>query len=212
MKNKNERILEILDLAPVVPVLAFDDTNSAIETSRALVAGGLPVIEITLRTPAALECIAAVASNVSGAVVGAGTVLNSAMLQDCIDMGSQFAVSPGSTFELIDGAKKTDIPLLPGVSTPSEAMGLLNEGIEVLKFFPAQQSGGAPFLKSIAPVLPQLTFCPTGGINLDNAGDYLSLPNVRCVGGSWVAPKKLISDGDYEGIRALAAEASNLPR
>ena len=208
MKSKTQRIREILSLAPVVPVLAFNDVDEAINTSRALVAGGLPVIEITLRTPAALECIAAVAKNVDGAVVGAGTVLNSEMMQDCLDVGSQFLVSPGATQNLLDGLRKTDVPLLPGVSTPSEAMGLLSEGVEVMKFFPAQQSGGAPFLKALAPVLPQITFCPTGGINEDNAKDYLSLPNVVCVGGSWVAPKSLIEKGDWDGITKVAARAA----
>jgi len=210
MKSKTTRIQEILSLAPVVPVLAFDDVDTAVETSRALVAGGLPVIEITLRTPAALKCIAAVAKKVEGAVVGAGTVLNGAMMQDCIDVGSQFLVSPGATQSLLDGLKKADIPLLPGVSTPSEAMGLLSEGIEVMKFFPAEQSGGAAFLKALAPVLPQITFCPTGGIKEANASDYLKLPNVACVGGSWVAPKEFMATQNWDAITEVAAKAAKL--
>lgn len=210
MKTKAERIRQILSLAPVVPVLAFDNVDDAIATSRALVAGGLPVIEITLRTPAALECIAAVAREVEGAVVGAGTVLNSAMMQDCVEVGCQFLVSPGATQELLDGLKRIDIPLLPGVATPSEAMALYNEGLEVLKFFPAEPSGGASFLGSLAPVLPKISFCPTGGVNITNAPKYLGLKNVLCVGGSWVAPTKLIADGNFESITELAAEASKL--
>ena len=210
MKNKNERVAEILGLAPVVPVLQFEDPETAVLTSRALVAGGLPVIEITLRTPQALECIAAVAKQVEGAVVGSGTVINPAMMNDCVDIGCQFLVSPGATGELIEANKKTDVPLLPGVATPSEAMGLMAEGYEFLKFFPAEQAGGSSYLKSLAPVLQGLTFCPTGGLTAAKAPDYLKLDNVVCVGGSWVAPKDLIAKADWDGISKLAAEASGL--
>lgn len=210
MKTKAQRIRDILALAPVIPVLAFDDVDEAVATSRALVAGGLPIIEITLRTPAALKCIAAVAKQVEGAVVGAGTVLTAAMMQDCAEVGAQFLVSPGATNNLLDGMKKIDIPLLPGVSTPSEAMGLYAEGLEVLKFFPAEQSGGAAFMKALAPVLPHISFCPTGGINAENAVDYLKLPNVLCVGGSWVAPKNHVASGEWDAISAVAAEAAKL--
>ena len=143
MKSKNQRLSEILGLAPVVPVLQFDDPDKAVMTSRALVAGGLPVIEITLRTPQALECIAEVAKQVEGAVVGAGTVLTPAMMRDCVEIGCQFMVSPGATIELIDANKQFAVPLLPGVATPSEAMGLMSEGYEFVKFFPAEQAGGA---------------------------------------------------------------------
>ena len=210
MKTKTERLREILHLSPVVPVLSFDDVDAAVGTSRALVAGGLPVIEITLRTPAALECIAAVAKHVSGAVVGAGTVLNSSMMRDCAEVGAQFLVSPGATHDLFDGLKRLDIPLLPGVCTPSEAMGLYNEGMEILKFFPAEPCGGASFLKSLAPVLPQITFCPTGGITEKSAPNYLKLPNVECVGGSWVAPANLVATQDWKAIQSLAAKAAKL--
>lgn len=207
MKTKNERIRQILALGPVVPVLAFDDVDDAIETSRALVAGGLPVIEITLRTPCALKAIAAVAKHVDGAVVGAGTVLNRDMMNDCVAAGAQFLVSPGATIDLIDGLRKIDVPLLPGVCTPSEAMGLYAEGLETMKFFPAEQSGGAGFLKALAPVLPNIQFCPTGGINAKSAPDFLKLPNVMCVGGSWVAPAGLIAEKNWDGITKLANEA-----
>ena len=201
---------EILGLAPVVPVLQFDDVENAVMTSRALVAGGLPVIEITLRTPQALECISAVAKQVEGAVVGAGTVLTPAMMRDCVEIGCQFMVSPGATIELIDANKQVGVPLLPGVATPSEAMGLLGEGYEYVKFFPAEQAGGAAYLKSLAPVLPGLTFCPTGGLTAEKAPQYLALDNVVCVGGSWVAPKDKIEAGDWDGIVKLATAATAL--
>ena len=210
MKSKNERLGQILGIAPVVPVLQFDDAETAVNTSRALVSGGLPIIEITLRTPAALECIAAVSKQVEGAIVGAGTVLSPALMTDCIEVGCQFMVSPGATVELIEANRKSDVPLLPGIATPSEAMGLMSEGFEFLKFFPAEQAGGAPYLKALSAVLPRLKFCPTGGLNEKNASDYLALHNVVCVGGSWVAPAKLIADGDWDGISALAAAACEL--
>ncbi|MEP0941888.1 MAG: bifunctional 4-hydroxy-2-oxoglutarate aldolase/2-dehydro-3-deoxy-phosphogluconate aldolase [Rhizobiaceae bacterium] len=210
MKNKNERLAEVLALAPVIPVLQFDDPDTAVLTSQALVAGGLPVIEITLRTPQALACISAVAKHVDGAVVGAGTVMTPAMMSDCVSIGCQFLVSPGATQELIDANRKVDVPLLPGVATPSEAMGLMAEGYEFLKFFPAEQAGGAAYLKSLAPVLQGLKFCPTGGLTEEKAPQYLALDNVICVGGSWVAPKDLIAAGDWDGISALAATATGL--
>lgn len=210
MKNKNERLAQILQLAPVVPVLQFDDVDTAVNTSRALVAGGLPAIEITLRTPEALACISAVAKQVDGAVVGAGTVMNPGLHNDCVEIGCQFLVSPGATQELLDANSKTDVPLLPGVATPSEAMGLMAEGFEYLKFFPAEQAGGAPYLKALAPVLQGLKFCPTGGLNASRAPDYLAIDNVICVGGSWVAPKDLIAAGNWDGITQLAIEACRL--
>ena len=212
MKNKNQRLSEVLALAPVIPVLQFDDPDLAVHTSRALVAGGLPVIEITLRTPQALDCISAVAREVEGAVVGAGTVMTPDMMSDCVTIGCQFLVSPGVTQELIDANARPDVPLLPGVATPSEAMALMAEGYEFLKFFPAEQAGGADYLKALAPVLQGLKFCPTGGMNAAKAPEYLALDNVICVGGSWVAPKDLIAAGDWDGITSLAAAASALER
>jgi len=210
MKSKNEKMREILALAPVIPVLKFEDPETAVNTCRALVAGGLPVAEITLRTPAALDCISAVIREVEGAIVGSGTVLNSDMLKDCVEVGCQFMVSPGATLDLLSAAKKTDTPLLPGVATPSEAMGLMSEGYELMKFFPAEQAGGVSYLRAIAPVLQGVTFCPTGGLSEQNAPDYLALSNVSCVGGSWVAPASAISDGDWDLITALAAKAAKL--
>lgn len=212
MKNKNQRIAEILALGPVVPVLQFNDVETAVNTCRALAAGGLPVIEITLRTPAAFSCIAAVAKQVEGAIVGAGTVLTPAMMNDCIEIGCQFLVSPGATLDLIEANQKKDVPLLPGVATPSEAMGLMAEGYEFLKFFPAEQAGGVDYLKALAPVLQDLKFCPTGGLDAKKAPDYLALDNVVCVGGSWVAPKEKIAAGDWDGISTLARQAAGLAR
>jgi 2-dehydro-3-deoxyphosphogluconate aldolase / (4S)-4-hydroxy-2-oxoglutarate aldolase len=178
--------------------------------ARALVAGGLKAIEITLRTEAALEAVRLVAQEVEGAVVGAGTILNAAHYAAAVDAGSQFIVSPGTTQELLDVARHSDIPLLPGAATASEVMALREEGYKVLKFFPAEQAGGAAYLKALSSPLAGTLFCPTGGISLKNAMDYLSLPNVVCVGGSWVAPKELVSAGDWAGITKLASEASAL--
>lgn len=210
MKSKNQRVSEILSLAPVVPVLQFNDPETAVHTSRALVAGGLPIIEITLRTRQALECIAAVSKQVEGAIVGAGTVMTPALMKDCAELNCQFFVSPGATVELIEANRKLDIPLLPGVATPSEAMGLMAEGYEFLKFFPAEQAGGVGYLKALGTVLRGMKFCPTGGLKAETAPNYLALDNVVCVGGSWVAPADLIAAGDWDGISALAEQACQL--
>ncbi len=201
-----------MNLAPVIPVLVIDDVEASVLLARALVAGGLPAIEVTLRTTSAIDCIAAISADVEGAVVGAGTVLNPAQMELAINAGSKFLVSPGATQELIDASRRTNVPLLPGVATASEAMGLAEEGITAVKFFPANQAGGAGYLKALSSPLPHITFCPTGGINAQNASDYLSLPNVVCVGGSWVAPKDLIEKGDWAGITQLAKAASQLER
>lgn len=207
MNDKTENLLNILKLQPVVPVLVVDDVDSAVSLARALVAGGLKAIEVTLRTPAGLGAIRAIADQVEGAVPGAGTVLDPAQYKQAVDAGSQFIVSPGATLELLDYAKKSDVPLLPGAATASEVMSLREEGYRVLKFFPAEQAGGAPYLKSLSSPIQDVVFCPTGGVNLKNANDYLSLPNVVCVGGSWVAPKDLVAKGDWAGITKLASEA-----
>ncbi len=210
MGDKTEKLLSTLKLQPVVPVLIVDDAKTAVPLARALVAGGLKAIEITLRTDAALEAVRLVAQEVEGAVVGAGTILNAAHYAAAVDAGSQFIVSPGTTQELLDVARSSDIPLLPGAATASEVMALREEGYKVLKFFPAEQAGGAAYLKALSSPLAGTLFCPTGGISLKNAMDYLSLPNVVCVGGSWVAPKELVSAGDWAGITKLASEASAL--
>jgi len=208
MGDKTQALISILKLQPVVPVLVFKDLAHAVPLARALVAGGLKAIEITLRSPVALEAIRAVADEVEGAVPGAGTVLNARQYHQAVEAGSQFIVSPGTTLELLDVARKSAVPMLPGAATPSEVMALREEGYEVLKFFPAEQAGGAAYLKSLSSPLAGTMFCPTGGITPDNARDYLSLPNVICVGGSWVAPQALVEAGDWDGITRLATEAS----
>jgi 2-dehydro-3-deoxyphosphogluconate aldolase/(4S)-4-hydroxy-2-oxoglutarate aldolase len=210
MGEKTEKLLSILKLQPVVPVLIVEDAKSAVPLARALVAGGLKAIEITLRTPAALEAVRAVADEVEGAEVGAGTILNVAQWEAAVDAGSKFIVSPGTTQELLDVARNSHVPLLPGAATASEVMALREEGYKVLKFFPAEQAGGAAYLKALSSPLAGTLFCPTGGISLKNARDYLSLPNIICVGGSWVAPKELVAAGDWAGITKLAAEAAAL--
>ncbi len=207
MSSKTDALLSILKLQPVVPVLIIEDAKTAVPLARALVAGGLKAIEITLRTPAALEAIRAVADEVEGAVAGAGTVLNARQWDEAVAAGSKFIVSPGTTETLLDAAAGSEVPLLPGAATASEVMTLLDAGQTVMKFFPAEQAGGAAYLKSLSSPLAGATFCPTGGISLKNARDYLTLPNVVCVGGSWVAPKELVEAGDWAGITKLASEA-----
>jgi 2-dehydro-3-deoxyphosphogluconate aldolase/(4S)-4-hydroxy-2-oxoglutarate aldolase len=202
---------KVCQLAPVVPVLVIDDASKAADLARALVAGGLPALEVTLRTPAALEVIREMAA-VPGGVVGAGTLLTPKDVEDAKAAGATFGVSPGATDRLLDACEANDLPLLPGISTATEAMRLLERGYNVLKFFPAEANGGAPALKAIGAPLPQIKFCPTGGVSLKNAPDYLSLSNTLCVGGSWVAPKDMVQSGDWAGITALAQEAAALSR
>jgi len=201
----------ICRLAPVIPVLVVKDAATAAPLARALVAGGLPALEVTLRTPAALEVIAEMAA-VEGGVVGAGTLLTPGDVLAAKDAGATFGVSPGATDRLIDACIEVGLPLLPGAATASEAMYLLERGFTVQKFFPAEASGGAALLKALASPLPRIRFCPTGGVTPGNAGDYLSLPNVLCVGGSWVAPGDKVAAGDWAGITALAKTAAALPR
>ena len=210
MDKKTERLLEIMHLAPVVPVLVVNSVSEAVATAQALVRGGLPAIEVTLRTADAMACIKAIASDVEGAVVGAGTVLSPALLEQAVLAGAKFLVSPGGTQELIDIADKVDVPLLPGVATPSEAMGLGEMGYHALKFFPAEVAGGVPYLKALSGPLPHIKFCPTGGVTLKNASDYLALSNVVCVGGSWVAPSELVEAGEWDKISELARQAASL--
>ena len=202
---------EIAALAPIIPVLVVDDVAHARPLAEALVAGGLPALEVTLRTPAALDVIREMAS-VPGGVVGAGTLLTPADVQAAKEAGAQFGVSPGATDRLLDACEEADLPLLPGAATASEAMRLLERGYTMLKFFPAEASGGAPALKAIGAPIPQISFCPTGGVSLKNAPDYLSLGNVVCAGGSWVAPKDAVEAGDWSRIETLAREAAALPR
>jgi len=202
---------EVCALAPVIPVLVVDDASLAQDLATALVAGGLPALEVTLRTEAALDVIREMAK-VKGGVVGAGTLLTSADVEAAKEAGATFGVSPGATDMLIDACEANELPLLPGAATSSEAMRLLERGYTVQKFFPAEANGGAKALKAIGSPLPQIKFCPTGGVSLKNANDYLSLSNTLCVGGSWVAPKDKVEAGDWDAITALAKEAAALPR
>lgn len=210
MTQNIDLLRPVLTRAPVVPVLIIDDAKSAVSLARALVAGGLTALEVTLRTPAALEAIRAIADEVEGADIGAGTVLTPAQLEACVKAGARFLVSPGCAPNLLDAAEGSPAPLLPGVATASEAMQIMERGYSYMKFFPAEQAGGAPYLKALSSPLADLRFCPTGGVSLKNAADYLSLPNVICVGGSWVAPKQAVIDGDWQSIENLAREAAKL--
>lgn len=197
--------------APVIPVLTVEDAAQGQPLARALVAGGLPVLEVTLRTPAALDVIREMAK-VDGGIPGAGTLLSPADIEAALEAGAKFGVSPGATDRLLDAAEEMGLPLLPGAATASEAMRLLERGYRVQKFFPAEASGGAPALKAIGAPIPQILFCPTGGVTPGNAMDYLSLANTACVGGSWVAPKDKLDAGDWAGVEALARHASQLGR
>ncbi|MGN7294069.1 2-dehydro-3-deoxy-phosphogluconate aldolase [Rhizobium sp. SAFR-030] len=210
MAAKTDSLLATLKLQPVVPVLIVEDVASAVPLARALVAGGLMAIEITMRTPAALDAVRAVAAEVEGARVGAGTILNARDFEAAVKAGSTFIVSPGVAPGVLAAARDSDVPLLPGAATASEVMTLREAGHDVMKFFPAEQAGGAAYLKALSSPLAGTLFCPTGGISLKNARDYLSLPNVVCVGGSWVAPKEMVAAGDWAGITKLAAEAAAL--
>ncbi|WP_438294132.1 bifunctional 4-hydroxy-2-oxoglutarate aldolase/2-dehydro-3-deoxy-phosphogluconate aldolase [Streptomyces sp. HUAS TT7] len=200
----------VLDLAPVVPVVVIDDAADAVPLARALVAGGLPAIEVTLRTPAALDAIRAITAEVPDAVVGAGTVISPGGVRDAVDAGARFLVSPGWTSGLLDAMKASGVPFLPGVSTASEVVALLEQGVTDMKFFPAEAAGGTAYLKSLSAPLPRARFCPTGGISPTSAPAYLALPNVGCVGGSWMLPQEAIATGDWPRVETLAREAAGL--
>ncbi|MDF1726546.1 MAG: bifunctional 4-hydroxy-2-oxoglutarate aldolase/2-dehydro-3-deoxy-phosphogluconate aldolase [Sulfitobacter sp.] len=202
---------EICDLAPIVPVLVVRNPAHARPLAEALVRGGLPALEVTLRTAAALEVIAEMAQ-VPGGRVGAGTLLTRDDVRAAKAAGAVFGVSPGATDYLLQACEDEALPLLPGAATASEAMRLFERGYDMLKFFPAEAAGGAALLKSLASPLPRISFCPTGGINSANAESYLSLPNVVCAGGSWVAPQEMMDAGDWEGIEELARKAAALNR
>jgi 2-dehydro-3-deoxyphosphogluconate aldolase / (4S)-4-hydroxy-2-oxoglutarate aldolase len=201
--------LEICRLAPVIPVLVIEDRAHAAPLAQALVAGGLPALEVTLRTPAALDVIRAMAE-VPGGRVGAGTLLTPTDVKAAKAAGATFGVSPGATERIIAACEEEGLPLLPGAVTATEVMTLLERGFTMLKFFPAETSGGAAAIKALGAPIPQVSFCPTGGVSLKNARDYLSLSNIVCVGGSWVAPKEAMARGDWAAITALAAEAAAL--
>lgn len=198
---------EVLRQGPVVPVMVIQKLEQAVPLAKALVAGGIRVLEITLRTPVAMEAIRIISREVSGVMVGAGTVTRGEELAAAAEAGAVFAISPGLTVELLDAANQGPIPLIPGIATVSELMTGMARGYGHFKFFPAEAAGGVKMLQAIAGPFPQITFCPTGGITLANYRDYLALKNVACIGGSWVAPQGAMDQGDWTRITALAREA-----
>lgn len=204
------RLEAVLTLGPVVPVLVIDDLRTAVPLARALVAGGLRAIEVTLRTAAALDAARAIREEVPDAVVGLGTVLTAGHYAQAEAAGMAFVVSPGATPALLDAARDGAVPLLPGANTPSESMALLDRGHRFQKFFPAEPSGGAAYLAALGSPIPQVRFCPTGGITAAIAPSYLVLANVVCVGGSFMVPKGAVAAGDWEAVRRGAAEAAAL--
>lgn len=210
MQSKQAQVEATLRLAPVVAVVVVDDLDHAVPLARALVAGGIKAIEVTLRTPVALDAIRAIAAEVEGAVVGAGTLLAPRDIRDAEAAGARFGVSPGVTPTLLDAADASALPYLPGAATATEAMQLLERGYALQKFFPATPAGGPEYLRALASPLPGIRFCPTGGISAITARDWLAAPNVVCVGGSWLSAAKLLRSGDWRQIEALAREAAAL--
>ncbi len=210
IEQKQQQIEITMRLAPVIAVVVIERIKDAVPLAQALVAGGIRAIEITLRSKVALDAIRAVAANVEGAVVGAGTILSPQDLQAAENAGARFAVSPGITPTLFAAATDIALPYLPGSASASEAMLLLEHGYRLQKFFPAEVAGGAPYLRALSGPLPQVKFCPTGGISVSKASSYLALSNVLCVGGSWLTPAELVAAGDWVAITALAREASQL--
>ncbi len=202
--------MSLLDLAPVIPVVVIEDAATAVPLARALVAGGLPAIEVTLRTPAAREAIARIAAEVPEATVGAGTVRTADDIAASAAAGARFLVSPGTTPSLVEALEASGLPYLPGAATVSEVMALAEQGIRELKFFPAEAAGGVPYLKALSGPIPDVRFCPTGGIRATTAADYLALPNVGCVGGTWLTPADALAAGDWARIEKLASEAAAL--
>ncbi len=202
--------LELMRIGPVIPVIVIDDVAQAVPLAKALVAGGVRVLEVTLRTPVALGAIRAIAQEVDDAIVGAGTISRAGDFQRAIDSGARFGVSPGLTPELVDAAHASSLPLLPGVMTPSDVIVARAAGFFALKLFPAQQAGGIGMLKALSGPFPDVMFCPTGGVTAASAPDYLALPNVGCVGGSWLTPQDAVKAGDWRRITALALESSRL--
>lgn len=201
---------DLLELSPVIPVVVLDDAAHAVPLAQALLRGGIRVIELTLRTPAALPAIEAIAAEVPDIVLGAGTVTAPEHAEQALKAGASFLVTPGSTDRVLDAVEDTGLPFLPGAATVSEAMKLAERGLTALKFFPAEAAGGADYLKSIGGPLPGLRFCPTGGITPETAPKYLALPNVGCVGGSWLTPKDALATGDWNRIESLAKAAASL--
>ena len=210
IQRRHEELEAILGLAPVVAVVTVDDVAHAVPLARALVEGGIRAIEVTLRTQVALDAIRAISENLPEAVTGAGTILSGSDLQAAERAGAKFAVSPGWTPDLLDAVAKSSLPYLPGAATASEAMWLLSRGYRLQKFFPAEPAGGIDYLRALSGPLPGIRFCPTGGVRLETAPDYLKLSNVVCVGGSWLTPSKLVEAGDWRAISELARGAARL--
>ena len=210
--SRDGETAQIMALAPVIPVLTVSSVEDGLAQAKALVAGGLFAIEVTLRTPSALAAVKAIAGEVADAVVGAGTIVSADQIDDAVAAGARFLVSPGVSPELARAAAASPVPFLPGCATVSEAMALRELGFRALKLFPAEAVGGVRLLASLAAPLPDLTFCPTGGIDLAKAPDYLKLPNVACVGGSWMLPRGALARGDYGLVEKLAKEAAGLTR
>ena len=208
----NSELRARLEAAPVVPLIQADDPEVAIQTANALVAGGLTVLEVVLRTEAALECLRQVASSVPDAVVGAGTVLSEAQARKTLDAGAAFIVSPGLHVPVVEAARQAGVDMLPGVATASEAQLGWNLGLRTLKFFPAGQAGGVSMLKALGAVFRDVRFMPTGGVSANNLADYLALPSVLACGGSWLTPADAISAGNYDKVTALAMEAVSIAR
>lgn len=205
-------VAAVLELAPVVPVVMISDVEAAVPLARALLAGGLPVVEVTLRTPQALGAIERIADQVPDLVVGAGTVLSPADAAASTAAGARFLVTPGSPASLVDALLDSGMPFLPGAATATEVIALRERGLTQLKFFPAAAAGGATYLRALAGPLPDVRFCPTGGIDLASAPTYLALPNVACVGGSWLTPSAAVAAGDWDAVEALARQAARLSR
>lgn len=205
-------VLDVMRVGPVIPVIVIEELAQAAPLARALVAGGVYVLEVTLRTPMALAAIRAMASEVPEAIVGVGTLTRPEEFAKALDVGARFGISPGLTPVLIEAARDSGLPLLPGVMTPSDVIAARLAGFRELKLFPAQQAGGVDMLKALAGPFPDVTFCPTGGITAETAPAFLALPNVACVGGSWLTPKAALAGGDWEAITALARQAAALNR
>jgi len=205
-------LAELLVLSPVIPVLTIEHAEHAVPLARALLEGGIGVVEITLRTEAAMAAMAAIIAELPAMVVGAGTVLTAAQYKSVADLGAQFVVSPGSSPSVLQAAAASRTPFLPGAATPTDVLHLLEAGYRLQKFFPAEPAGGIPMLKSIGAPITDVRFCPTGGITLASAADYLALPNVICVGGSWLTPADALRTGDWRRLTTLAAEAAALKR
>ncbi|MBI3899241.1 MAG: bifunctional 4-hydroxy-2-oxoglutarate aldolase/2-dehydro-3-deoxy-phosphogluconate aldolase [Gammaproteobacteria bacterium] len=205
-------MIQLMRIAPVIPVIVIDDVKHAVPMAQALVDGGIRVLEITLRTPAALAAVRAIARGVKDVAVGVGTVTQAHQFNLAHEAGAQFAVSPGLTPALAEAARQSDLYFLPGVMTPTDIIAAVEHGYKALKFFPAQQAGGIAALKAFHATFPDVIFCPTGGITIETASPYLALPNVACVGGSWLTPKALLDTGNWTAINRLALAAAELRR